>query len=88
MQPADAGAAVAGGMVLLVVFFYVFACMFAVAAFVFWIWMIVDVVTKEPPGNDKIVWVLIVVLLHWIGALIYYFVRKRPRGRAGITRVA
>ena len=46
---------------------------------IFWIWMIVECATKEPnQGNDKIVWILIIVLAHWLGALIYYFVR-RPR---------
>lgn len=51
----------------------------AVAGFVFWIWMIVDCATHEPSeGNDKVVWILIIVLTHIIGALIYYFIR-RPR---------
>jgi sterol desaturase/sphingolipid hydroxylase (fatty acid hydroxylase superfamily) len=46
---------------------------------IFWIWMLIDCVTKEPStGNDKIIWVLVIVLTHLIGALIYYFVR-RPR---------
>ena len=46
---------------------------------ILWIWAIVDCATKEPAeGNDKIVWILIIVLGHWIGALIYFFVR-RPR---------
>lgn len=47
--------------------------------FAFWIWMLVECVTKEPDtGNLKICWVLIIVFAHIIGALIYYFVR-RPR---------
>ena len=48
----------------------------------FWIWMIIDVATKEPAGeSNKIVWVLVVVLLHWLGAAIYYFVRRPERIR-------
>ena len=66
-------------MFLLLMAFYLLGCMFVVAAFAFWIWMIVDVVTKEPPGNDKIVWLILVIALHWIGALIYYIVRRRKR---------
>ena len=47
---------------------------------IFWIWMLVDVVTNEPSeGNDKIVWVLIVLFAHLPGALIYYFVRRPER---------
>jgi len=47
-----------------------------------WVWMIVDCATKEEEGTDKIVWILVVVLAHWIGALIYLFARKLPRDRA------
>jgi hypothetical protein len=46
----------------------------------FWIWMLVDCATKEPSqGNEKLIWVLIIVLTHWIGAAIYYFVRRPIR---------
>ena len=50
--------------------------------FAFWIWMIIDCATKEPSqGNDKIVWIIIVVFAPLIGALIYYFVRRPTRAR-------
>ncbi len=44
-----------------------------------WIWMLIDCAMNEPgEGNDKIVWILVIIFTHWIGALIYLFVR-RPR---------
>jgi hypothetical protein len=47
---------------------------------IFWIWMIVDCVTKEPTeGNNKLIWILVIVLVGWIGALIYYFARRPQR---------
>jgi len=50
------------------------------AGFAFWVWMIIDCATKEPStGNDKIVWVIIIVFAQIIGAVIYYFLRYRPR---------
>ncbi|MGO4879523.1 MAG: PLDc N-terminal domain-containing protein [Bryobacteraceae bacterium] len=50
------------------------------AGFAFWIWMIVDCATHEPAtGNDKLVWIVIIIFTHIIGALIYYIVRRRPR---------
>ncbi len=50
------------------------------AATVFWVWMIIDCATKESAeGNDKVVWILIIVFTHWIGAAIYYFVRRPQR---------
>jgi hypothetical protein len=62
--------------------FLVFAI--AIAGFVFWIRMLVECVTREPDdGNDKLIWILIIVLAGWLGALLYYFVR-RPRRMADI----
>lgn len=52
----------------------------ALAGLAFWVWMIVDCVTNEPStGNDKIVWIIIIVFAQIVGALIYYFVRHRRR---------
>ena len=49
---------------------------------VLWIWMIIDCATNEPSeGNDKIIWILVIVLTHWIGALIYLLVRRPQRIR-------
>lgn len=52
----------------------------AAAAVAFWVWMIIDCATREPAeGNERLIWILIIVLAHWIGALIYYFVRRPKR---------
>ena len=49
---------------------------------IFWIWMLVDCATKEPgEGNDKIIWILVLIFTHFLGALIYYFVRRPERIR-------
>ena len=46
----------------------------------FWIWMLVDCATKETSvGNDKIIWILVIIFTHWLGALIYYLVRRPER---------
>ncbi len=46
----------------------------------FWIWMLVDCATKETDqGNNKLIWVLIIALTHFIGALIYLLVRRPQR---------
>ncbi len=43
----------------------------------FWVWMLVDAIKHESPvDNEKLIWVLIIVLTGWIGALIYFFMRK------------
>jgi hypothetical protein len=52
---------------------------FGIGGTVLWIWMLIDCATNEPSqGNDKIVWIIIIALGGWIGALIYLLVR-RPR---------
>ena len=44
--------------------------------------ILVDCATKEPDeGNSKVVWTIIIVLTHLVGAAIYFFVR-RPQRRA------
>jgi hypothetical protein len=54
----------------------------SLALFVFWVWILIDCCTHEPStGNDKIIWVLVIVLANGIGALIYYFVRRPQRIR-------
>jgi hypothetical protein len=48
--------------------------------FAFWLWMLIDCATNEPSeGNDKIVWIIVILFAHWIGAAIYFFVRRPKR---------
>ena len=46
-----------------------------------WIWMLVDCAVNEPSGNEKIVWILIILLANCIGAVLYLLVR-RPKRKA------
>jgi len=66
-------------LIFVVIFFLVFGVI-GVLGTIFWIWMLIDCVTKETDeGNSRLIWVLIIVLTHLIGAIIYYFVRKQKR---------
>ena len=54
----------------------------SLAALGFWIWMLVECLTKEPSqGNDKLIWALVIIFANWIGALLYFFVRRPERIR-------
>lgn len=65
--------------IFMMFFFLIFGAI-ALLGTVFWIWMLIDCVTKETDeGNNRLIWVLVIVLAHLIGALIYYFVRKQKR---------
>jgi hypothetical protein len=46
----------------------------------FWIWMLVDCALYEKDqGNTKIVWILIIVFTHFIGALLYLIFQRSKR---------
>ena len=52
------------------------------AVFAFWIWMLIHAITNKGLGDgEKIAWVLVIFFLHFIGALIYFFI-GRPKGAA------
>jgi cytochrome c oxidase assembly factor CtaG len=58
-----------------------FSLALVVLAFIFWIWMLVDCIKNERlDSTQRIVWVLVIVFLHALGALIYYLA---GRDRAG-----
>ena len=72
--------ALVGILFYILVLFLVFVV--GILGTVFWIWMLVDCATKERgEGNDKLIWVLIILFTHIIGAALYYFVR-RPKRKA------
>ena len=54
----------------------------AALAAIFWIWMLVECLTQESSeGNDKLAWTLVILLTNFIGAVIYFFVRRPSRIR-------
>ena len=56
--------------------FFLLIAFVGVVGTAFWIWMLIDCATNEPSvGNDKVVWIIIIVFTQIIGAIIYYFVR-------------
>ena len=51
----------------------------ALLAFAFWIWMLIHAATNRGlTDTEKLMWVLIIVFVHFLGALIYFFV-GRPK---------
>jgi cytochrome c oxidase assembly factor CtaG len=54
------------------------ALVFVLLAFIFWIWMLIDCVQNERlASTEKIVWVLVILFLHGLGALIYFLVGRK-----------
>lgn len=89
---AAAGAAVTGLFALWSVVFFIFYAAFwllFILAFVLWIMAIIDVISRlewefpnalqgHPNSNDKVLWVLVVLLAGVIGAVVYYFSVMKP----------
>jgi hypothetical protein len=68
------------------ILFLLLALLIILAGSIFWVWMLVECATKESnSGNDKVVWIIIILFAHFVGALIYFFA-KRPRRYAEIGR--
>ena len=67
------------------VFFWLLICvggLFALVSSAFWIWMLVDCAVHEPStGNEKVIWLLIILFTHFVGALLYLLI-ERPKHRA------
>lgn len=71
-----------GPMEILFLLFSLAGVLIGLVGTVFWIWMIIDCATKErSEGNDKVIWILVILFTHLIGALIYFFARRPARIR-------
>ena len=53
------------------------AALAGIFLFVFWLLMLIDCLKRDFRKDiEKVVWVLVLVFLHLLGALVYYFVVK------------
>ncbi|HEX5222199.1 MAG TPA: PLDc N-terminal domain-containing protein [Verrucomicrobiae bacterium] len=54
---------------------------FALASFAFWIWMLVHAIqNKGLTDGEKVGWVWAIALVHFLGALLYFFI-GRPKAK-------
>jgi len=57
-------------------FFGIFAIISLIGT-IFWVWMLVDCLTRRSlQGNEKLIWVLVILLGNVLGALVYFFVGR------------
>jgi hypothetical protein len=65
-------------------FIHIFGVLFALlciplilVSFVFWIWMLIHAISNRGLSDgEKVAWVLVILFLHFLGALIYFFVAR------------
>ena len=69
------------GFGILEIFLVLLVAPLCLAAFVFWIWMLVHAITNSGLTDiEKLIWVIVILFTHFIGAVIYFFV-GRPKRR-------
>ena len=69
------------GLGILEFFLVLFLAPLALLAFAFWIWMLVHAITNHGLTDiEKLIWVIVILFTHFIGAVIYFFV-GRPKRR-------
>ena len=75
----------AGGE-LLIILLVMFMIPVSLAFFAFWIWMLIHAIqNKGLSDGEKTAWVLVIALLHFLGALIYFFA-GRPKAHAPLPK--
>jgi len=50
---------------------------------ILWLGTLVDILKSEFEGNNKIVWLLVVILLYIIGAFLYLFIGRQQKVKVG-----
>jgi len=69
-----------GGWEIILMLMALFLIPLGLLSFVFWIWMLIDCIKNEGISeNAKIAWVLVIVLTHFLGAIIYFFAGRNAR---------
>ncbi len=60
--------------------FFGFGGLFLLIVSIFWVWMLVDCALNEPNENgSKIAWILVIIFTHFLGAFLYFIIRKQSR---------
>lgn len=71
---AASGVAAAGIGIFMILFWVLFVGVGAVI----WIWALIDVIRRQFTNqNDKTLWLIIVILLGWIGGIVYLIVGRK-----------
>jgi cytochrome c oxidase assembly factor CtaG len=51
-----------------------------ILASIFWVWMLIDCLQNSRlQGVEKLVWIVVILFLHLLGAVIYFFVGREQR---------
>ena len=55
----------------------------AAVALILWIWALVDAIQNPGlTGNERIIWVLVILLTNWLGAVLYLLIGRKRKAAA------
>ncbi len=63
--------------------FLLMSSLLMIAAFVLWIWALVDILRNEFTGSNKLIWLLAVIMIPMIGMILYFFIGREQKIREG-----
>jgi hypothetical protein len=64
-----AGFAIGGALLIVLV-------LIGLLASIFWLWMLIDCLSSNLPGMEKVLWFLVIFFLHLLGAILYFAIRR------------
>ena len=70
------------GLAVLLVLWIIF-----VAVFVLWLWAMIDILKNEFTGSNKLIWLLVVMLLPFIGMVLYWFIGREQKIRGDDEKI-
>ncbi len=71
---------IGGGLFLLTLLLFIIPL--AIATFVFWICMLISAIQNKGLGEgEKVSWVVVIALLHLLGAILYFFIGRPKRNQ-------
>jgi hypothetical protein len=81
---AAAGSALAIGAGMLI-FFWVLG----IAGFVLFLWALIDVIRRQFQNpNDKILWIVLIIFIGWIGPLLYLIIGRKKGTIPGAAKAS
>ena len=77
----DYGNTVATGMGVGLIIFWIVGMIIGLLLFILWLLMLIDCIKRD--FSQKTLWIVLLIVLGWIGAVIYYFAVKRKNITGG-----
>ncbi|MBI5747871.1 MAG: PLDc N-terminal domain-containing protein [Nitrospinae bacterium] len=53
--------------------------LFILLPFIFWFWALVDILKSEFTGSNKIIWLLIVIFIPFLGFILYFLIGRKQK---------